>query len=87
MGWIQSPTLFTAAMETVADLAHQQLINSIPITPHRLDVISKTPSPPLPNGTISAADPAATPLPPKELPVGRPSPPVKRWDVYADDFV
>jgi hypothetical protein len=40
MGWMQSPPLFTAATETVVDLANQALQHSVHSCLHRLDVIS-----------------------------------------------
>jgi hypothetical protein len=43
MGWKQSPPLFTAATETVADLANNKLTDMKPSVPHRLDLLSKTP--------------------------------------------
>jgi hypothetical protein len=41
MGWMQSPPLFTAATETVADLANQKLQANGPSTRHRLDLLSE----------------------------------------------
>jgi hypothetical protein len=42
MGWMQSPPLFTAATETVADLANHELQASAPAQPHRLDIVSES---------------------------------------------
>jgi hypothetical protein len=42
MGWMQSPPLFTAATETVADLANQELEALAPAQPHRLDIVSES---------------------------------------------
>jgi hypothetical protein len=39
MGWMQSPPIFTAATETVADLANQKLQDQVRCGPHRLDVV------------------------------------------------
>jgi hypothetical protein len=87
MGWMQSPPLFNAAMETVADLTNQALLDSAPEGPHRLDVVSES------DGPVPALSPSsplllpAVPLPIKPMPRGRPRPPVKSWDVYVDDFL
>jgi hypothetical protein len=87
MGWMQSPPMFTAATETVADLTNQALLASTPAGPHRLDVVSES------DGPVPALAPnsppllPAVPLPTKSMPRGRPRPPVKSWDVYVDDFL
>jgi hypothetical protein len=87
MGWMQSPLLFTAAMETVADLKNQALLASAPEGPHQIDVVSES------DGPVPALAPSAPPLlpavllPTKPMPRGRPRPPVKSWDVYVDDFL
>jgi hypothetical protein len=87
MGWMQSPPLFTAATETVADLANQKLQDQARCGPHRLDVIRESPPPPIPLPVVVAAGPDPRPLPPRPQRRGRPSPPVKGWDVYVDDFI
>jgi hypothetical protein len=49
MGWYQFPPIFSAATETVADLANQHLKLRLPTAAHRLDDVSEvapTPSPP-----------------------------------------
>jgi hypothetical protein len=88
MGWIWSPHFLTAATETVAIA---DLTNSY-ARAHRAPRTCWTPSLkryrlPLPIGAIVTAGPAATLLSSKEIPVGRHSPPIKRWDVYIDDFL
>jgi hypothetical protein len=45
MGWMQSPSLFTAATETVADLANHQLGLNAPCPSHRLDPLSEATPP------------------------------------------
>jgi hypothetical protein len=87
MGWMQSPPLFTAATETVADLTNQALLASAPVGPHRLDVVSESdgPVPALAPSSLSLLP--AVPLPTKPMPRGRRRPPVKSWDVYVDDFI
>jgi hypothetical protein len=42
---MQSPPLFTAATETVADLTNQALLASAPAGPHQLDVVSESDGP------------------------------------------
>jgi hypothetical protein len=42
MGWSQSPPIFSAATETVADLANQHLKLRLPTAAHRLDDVSET---------------------------------------------
>jgi hypothetical protein len=87
MGWMQSPPLFTAATETVADLANQELQASAPAQPHRLDIMSESQGV-VPEIALAGRTVATTlPLPVKALPKGRPSPPVKSWEVYVDDFI
>jgi hypothetical protein len=87
MCWMQSPPLFTAATETVADLANQELRASKPAQPHMVDIVSES------QGTVPELTPIALnvaptlPLPVKALPKGRPSPPVKSWEVDVDDFI
>jgi hypothetical protein len=81
MGWMQSPPLFTAATETVADLANQELHDLAPAQPHRLDIVSE------PQGIVPEIEPTGRtvdktlPLPVKALPKGLTSPPVKSWKV------
>jgi hypothetical protein len=87
MGWMQLPPLFTAATETVADLANHKLQDQSRCGPHRLDVVGESPPPPIPLPVMVAAGPEPRPLPPRPQPRGRPSPPVKGWDVYVDDFI
>jgi hypothetical protein len=87
MGWMQSPPVFTAATETVADLANQKLQDQARCGPHRLDVVRESPPPPIPLPVMVAAGPEPRLLPPRPQPRGRPSPPVKGWDMYVDDFI
>jgi hypothetical protein len=87
MGWMQPPPLFNAAMETVADLANHNMWDKLASSPHRLDDISETPPPVVPNVHRASAGRAPTHLPPQSSPAGRPAPPVKSWDVYVDDCI
>jgi hypothetical protein len=58
MGWMQSPPLFTAATETAAGLANQELRASKPAQPHRLDIVSES------KGTVPELAPGAPTVPP-----------------------
>jgi hypothetical protein len=92
MGWSQSPPIFSAATETVADLANQHLKRRLPKTPHRLDDVSETTPPPevpapLENPPVERPCAKSLPEPAPHSPrTGRPAP-LKRWDVYVDDFI
>jgi hypothetical protein len=87
MGWMQSPPLFTAATETVADIANQALQHSAQSCPYRLDVLSESVAPPPLGGPPALTSPTADPVPHRRAPQGRPLPAVKKWDVYVDDFI
>jgi hypothetical protein len=87
MGWKQSPTLFTAATETVADLANNKLQSRQASMPHRLDVLSETPIVPEPHPPVSTAGPETLALPSGTRFHSSKPVPVKSWDVYVDDFV
>jgi hypothetical protein len=87
MGWMQSPPLFTAATETVADLANQELLASAPAGPHRLDTVSESQGAVPDLASLAPAVSPTLPVPDKALPRGHLSPPVKSWEVYVDDFI
>jgi hypothetical protein len=53
MGWTESPKIFTAATETVADLTNSNLQAAVPFGPHRLDAVSESPVPDVPPATSS----------------------------------
>jgi hypothetical protein len=78
MGWIESPPYFTAATETICDLANSSLSTSRPLVePHRLESVAAIGSPPVrPPRVLSA---------PIVAPVARR--PVAAVDVYVDDFL
>jgi hypothetical protein len=46
MGWTESPKIFTAATETVADLTNTALSSGAVFGPHQLEVQSETPATP-----------------------------------------
>jgi hypothetical protein len=87
MGWMQSPPIFTAAAETVAELANQALQHSTQSCPHRLDVLSESVAPPPLGAPPALTPPSADPIPHRRAPQGHPLPAVKKWDVYVDDFI
>jgi hypothetical protein len=45
MGWTKSPKIFTAAMETVADISNNQLSVGATFGPHPLEAQSEAPAP------------------------------------------
>jgi hypothetical protein len=88
MGWMQSPPLFTAEKETVADLANQKLQANGPSTQHRLDLVLSEAAPlPEHKGPPQYRGTAAAPIPALVAPSGRPCAALKSWDVYVDDFI
>jgi hypothetical protein len=87
MGWMKSPPLFTAATETVADLANQQLQANGPSTQHRLDLLSEAAPLPEHEGPPQYRGTAAAPIPALVTPSDRPCAALKSWDVYVDDFI
>jgi hypothetical protein len=44
MGWTESPKIFTAATETVADIANSQLLVGATFGPHPLEARSEAPT-------------------------------------------
>jgi hypothetical protein len=96
MDWTESPKIFTAATETVADLANNSLAAGTTFGPHPLEVLSEAPPPPVEATPAPAA--AAPPLSliarPPSLPRGslpkgtvHYSTPLALWDVYVDEFL
>jgi hypothetical protein len=89
MGWTESPTIFTAATETVANMTNTRLRSGDRLPAHHLEMISETPAPPAPrppNSTPSLIPPS---LPTRSCHPDAPhySPPLALWDVYVDDFL
>jgi hypothetical protein len=88
MGWKQSPPLFTAVTETVADLANIKLCSRQASIPHRLDAVSETLIAPELNPPRTSAGPKSLPLPTPALWFQSSKPIyVKSWDVNVDDFI
>jgi hypothetical protein len=61
MGWTESPKIFTAATEAVADLANNSLAAGTPFGPHPLEVLSDAPPPSAPIEMTPTPAPAAPP--------------------------
>ena len=88
MGWVQSPPFFSAATETVADLANASFATASAAPAHRLEVVAETARP---TSASPLPPPSATsvPLPCRHRPLG-PShsrQPLAYSDVYVDDFI
>jgi hypothetical protein len=77
MGWKQSPFIFTAATETIADLANQEVNICKPQPPHRLESAAETK---LPQST-------SVPQPCARRRSDEFRRPLHQWDVYVDDFI
>jgi hypothetical protein len=89
MGWKNSPPIFSSASETSADLANQRIHLSAEPSPHHLDELAESVTPPPPE----TAAPSSTTLNSTPIPVKRdPSLPTSDTplgyvDVFVDDFV
>jgi hypothetical protein len=88
MGWVHSPPFFTAATETVADLANASINYCNTAPPHRLEVMAETAPQPLlvsaiPQDTVSTC----TDVPARRPPTIMLQHPVANHDVYVDDFI
>jgi hypothetical protein len=81
------PPLFTAATDTVADLANSKLQSQQGSLPHRLDVILETPIVLEPHPIITTAGPETLSLPTGTRFHSSKPVPVKSWDLDVDDFV
>jgi hypothetical protein len=78
MGWVNSPPLFVAATETIADNANAALARHDVPAPHRLEALAD-PEPPERRRQLPVPGPAD--------PSPRRRPPLQYTDVYVDDFV
>ena len=87
MGWKESPPYFSAATETVADLANAALASNQPQPPHRLDTVAETPPEPEPLTPGPAPVGPARPTPAHQTRTGFRQQPLAYWDIYLDDFV
>jgi hypothetical protein len=89
MGWVLSPPYFTAATETIADMANEVLKTAYTPGPHRLDDAADAPDtldPPLLTGLRRTATTTFTPLP-RRMHRSYHKRPLAYTDVYMDDFV
>jgi hypothetical protein len=78
MGWTESPPAFSAATETIADIANNMLESSLTMPPpHPLEGIASTQVP------VTPSEPDCYPI--KEA--GPLRPPLAYVDVYLDDFI
>jgi hypothetical protein len=89
MGWTESPKIFTAATETVADMMNMSLKSGERFPAHHLEVISETPLPPapLPPKSTPSLEPTSLPTRPRRPDAPHYGPPLALWDVYVDDFL
>jgi hypothetical protein len=87
MGWKQSLPLFTAATETVADLANTKLQAKVSSQDHRLDAVSESPIKLEIPSRVNVSEPAPLPLSGTEILMQTRPLPFKAWDVYVDDFI
>ena len=82
MGWVLSPPFFSAATETIADLANQRLTSHYQPPHHRLESLADQP-PPV-DALPASQGPPVEPPPPHPFPLRVP---LKFTDVYVDDFL
>ena len=89
MGWVNSPPLFCAATETVADLANASLPQASQARSHRLEDVADTlPQPDnISPPTTVQATPTVVPLPPPRTHTKHDKAPLEYIDVYVDDFI
>ena len=98
MGWTNSPPIFCAATETVADLANQRILKGRKPPRHRLDDVANTPPEAHPPSPARPPRPALAPrlhLPPAVPEPDRRDPNLHHprrhqlaaIDVYVDDFI
>jgi hypothetical protein len=89
MGWTDSPKIFTAATETVADMTNASLKSGDRFPAHHLETISETPPPPAPLPPKSTPSRETLSLPTRSRRSDAPhyGPPLALWDVYLDDLL
>jgi len=88
MGWVESPPYFSAATETIADLANTAFASSVIPPPHRLDDVSESPIAHTPLLLAPPSQSAVHP-PARHRPLGHrhARKPLAYTDVYVDDFI
>jgi hypothetical protein len=89
MGWKESPKIFTAATETVADLANNALQQNVLCGPHRLEPASKKAptSTELPVYTSVSGSECPPPLPSSKSRRVHYHQPLGLWGDYVDGFL
>ena len=86
MGWIHSPPYFTAATETITDLANRITRTQQHAMPHHLEPLADTP-PPLETTIAACTTPGTTTSVPHHAPRIVNPKPLAVHDVYVDDFI
>jgi hypothetical protein len=90
MGSTESPKIFTAATDTVADMMNMSLKSGDRFPAHHLEVISETPPPPpapLPPKSTPSLEPTSLPTRPRRPDAPNYGPPLALWDMYVDDLL
>jgi hypothetical protein len=90
MGWTQSPPVFCAVTETIADIANRRLHTRFPSKPHRLDILADSApqsSSPLASSAVLTPTFLSTPLPPPCPLLSSHKRPLQIVDVFVDDFI
>ena len=88
MGWKNSPPIFSAATETIADLANQRIKKGAPPPAHPLDEEAEAVTPGCPfGGTCPAAATGAAAGPPRDPSLPATGRSTAYVDVFVDDFV
>jgi hypothetical protein len=91
MGWVSSPHYFTAATNTITDMANAALAKETKFPPHCLDSISESDTDSVVDYQDPPPRPRNTPLAATEVPADRvhayAQKPVAAHDLYVDDFL
>ena len=88
MGWKNSPPIFSAATETVADLANQEIRRGRAPSAHPLDEAAEAVTPECPlEGAPRGGGASAEPDPPRDPSLPASGRPAAYVDVFIDDFV
>jgi hypothetical protein len=86
LGWIHSPPYFTAATETITDLANLATRTYSMAQPHTLEALAETQPPPIPVQSVCPNASTATAVP-RNAPRLVNATPLAIHDVYVDDFI
>jgi hypothetical protein len=83
MGWTNSPPIFSAATETIADMANARLRHATsPPLPHHLDDLAQS----IPSSSPGPIQHLAGPVP-RDPSLPSPPHPLAYVDVFVDDFI